>query len=198
MKKAVFVILDHFADWEPAFLANALSGDWVEGWQSLYASNDKDIKRSIGGLTVLPDISLNEVPFDAEALIFIGADGSWRQEQAEAAKLARAFYEQGKVVAGICDAARWLGSIGLLNDRQHTLNSPTELKDESAYTNQEGYLEQEAVRDGNVVTANGNAPAAFAAEVLRALNALPEDSIAEYLDFFTIGYHKALKKYGYV
>lgn len=102
------------------------------------------------------------------------------------------------MVAGICDAARWLGSIGLLNDRKHTLNSPQELKDNPEYENQAGYLAEEAVRDRNVVTANGNAPVAFAAEVLRALNAAPEENIREFADFYSIGYHKALKKYGYV
>lgn len=47
------------------------------------------------------------------------------------------------------------------------------------------------------MTANGNAPLAFAASVLRALQAAPEENIQEYVDFYSLGYYQALKKYGY-
>jgi putative intracellular protease/amidase len=115
VRKAVFVILDHYADWEPAFLAMALRGEMGEPFEVSYASTDRQPKTSIGGLTALLDLTLSEIPPDADALIFIGADGSWKRPQQEAAALARRFYKEGKVVAGICDAARWLGSVGLLN-----------------------------------------------------------------------------------
>ncbi len=198
MKKAVFVILNHFADWEPAFLSSALRGGVGEDHQVVYASNRKEPITSIGGLTVLPDVAIKDAPLDADAVIFIGADGSWHQPQEEAKALAEQFMQNGKVVAGICDAARWLGSIGLLNRVQHTLNDPGEMGAFPAYANKDGYRAEESVRDGRVVTANGNAPVAFAANVLRAMEAAPEENIQEYEDFHSIGFHAALKKYGYV
>ena len=72
------------------------------------------------------------------------------------------------------------------------------MADHPAYTNAAGFQEAESWRDGKVVTANGNAPLAFAANVLRALEAAPEEKIQEYVDFYTIGLQKALKKYGYI
>ena len=197
MRKAVFVILDHYADWEPAFLAMALKGEVGEAFEVSYASTDRQPKTSIGGLTALPDLSLSEVKQDADALIFIGADGSWRQPQEEAAALAHRFHREGKVVAAICDAARWLGSVGLLNDVAHTLNDPGEMEAHPVYANPAGYREAESVLDGRVVTANGNAPVAFAADVLRALRAAPEEDIRQFLDFYTMGFHAALRKFGF-
>lgn len=197
MKKVVFVIQDRFADWEPAFLSMALNGEVGEKCEVRYASTDTQPKKSIGGMTVLPDLAIREVPEDTDVVVFIGADGSWHQPQADAEALARRAIESGKIVAGICDAARWLGSIGALNGVQHTVNDLPEMADYPGYTNQQGYLAEESVRDKRIVTANGNAPVAFAANVLREMKAAPEEEIRQFEDFYSIGYHAALKKYGY-
>lgn len=198
MKKLVIVILDRFADWEPAFLSSAINIELASDYQVIFASTDTQPKTSIGGMRALPDLALHDVPLDAEGIVFIGADGSWRREQPEAEKLAKAFRQNGKVVAAICDAARWLGSIGLLNDVKHTLNDPGEMGDYPGYTNKEGYLTDDSVRDGRIVTANGNGPVHFAGSVLRALNAASEEDIQQYVDFYTLGFHNALKKYGFI
>lgn len=198
MKTAVFVILDRFADWEPAYLSSALNGEVTSDYLVFFASTDTLPKTSIGGMTVLPQLALDEVPQNADAIIFIGADGSWHKPQEKAEQLAISFRDRGKVVAGICDAARWLGSIGLLNDVRHTLNDLDEMKDYPEYTNRSGYQTAESIRDGKIVTANGNAPLDFTANVLRALDAAPEEKIQEYYDFYALGFHNALKKYGYV
>lgn len=197
MKTAVIVILDQFADWEPAFLSSALNNELNAGYRVLFASTDLAPKTSIGGMKTLPDITLAQVPKDAEAVVFIGADGSWRREQPEAESLARNFHQRQKVVAAICDAARWLAGTGLLNGVKHTGNSLDSLQQMPGYTNPGGYLREDAVLDGKIVTANGNAPLAFAASVLRALQAAPEENIQEYVDFYSLGYYQALKKYGY-
>ena len=198
MKQVIFVLLDRYADWEFAYLAPALRGEVAQGYQVRFASSDMLAKISIGGLTMRPQLTLDEIPEDAHALVLIGAAGSWREDPPERiAQLAHAFKDSGRVVGAICDAARWAGSVGLRNDVRHTLNDPHEMADFPGYTNAQGYLPEESVRDGNIVTANGNAPVAFAANVLRALEAAPEKAIQEYADFYTIGFHAAMKKYGY-
>lgn len=197
MKTVVFVIMDRFADWEGAFLAAALQGEVAQDVRVLYASDTRGPLNSIGGLSVNPQLTLDEVPKDAEALVFIGADGSWHQLREGAAKLAKQFKEEGKVVAAICDAARWLGSIGLLNDVKHTANFKEELLQQEAYTNGDNFVEEDAVRDGRLVTANGNAPLKFAREVLLAMG-MDENKTQEFVDFHTLGLQMALKKYGYI
>lgn len=198
MRKAVFILLDKFADWEFAYLAPALRGEVAHDFQVRFASTDMEPKTSIGGLTMLPQLTIGEIPMDADALILIGADGSWRQHPDERiAGLTHAFKKNGRVVGAICDAARYAGAIGLLNDVKHTLNDPGEMAELPEYRNAAGYVKAESVRDRNIVTANGNAPMPFAADVLRALEAAPEEDIQQFADFYTLGFHAALKKYGF-
>ena len=80
MKKIIFVILDKFANWELAYLSAALGNEQLGTTQYtvLYASTDKEAKTSIGNLKALPDLSIWEIPEDISALVFIGAEGSWR------------------------------------------------------------------------------------------------------------------------
>ena len=200
MDKVILVILDKYADWEAAFAASWLQSELARGrYEVLFASTDKAPKRSIGHMNALPDLTLDEIPDDAKALILIGADGSWREQAyPQIAALAGRFKKEGKVFGAICDAARFAGINGLLNDVNHTLNDPEEMQGFSAYTNAAGFVAQDAVRDGNVVTANGNAPVAFAAEIARALGAAEEKDIVMQYDFFTMGYYAALRKYGYI
>ena len=194
--KAVFVILDQFADWEYAPLAAVLNSpeEGTTRREVLFASLDKEIKTSIGGLRAQPHLSLEEIPDDAEALILVGG-ASWRKPEADrVAPIARRFLEEGKVLGAICDAARFLGSHGLLNHHQHTANFRDELIAQQAYANEAGYSDDEAVRDGQLVTANGNAPFLFAREVLLALGEA-EDSVQMWYDFYTMGFRKAIAKY---
>lgn len=198
MKTVVIVILDKFADWEAAYISSALAKEVGEGHRVVYASTDLEPKTSIGGLRALPQVTLAQAPRDALGVIFIGAEGSWRQEQKEAEQLARQFADNGKVVAAICDAARWLAGTGLINHAKHTANSLSELQELPNYTHAAGFVYEDAVRDGQFVTANGNAPVAFAGQVLRTLAAAPEEQIQMYEDFHTLGFYNAMKKYGYL
>ncbi len=192
----IFIILDGFADWEYAPLAAVLQNPEDDTTQRdvLYTSIDKQPKTSIGGLKALPDLTLEEIPDDAAGLILIGGT-SWRTLAADAvAPIAKRFLEGGKLVGAICDAARFLAAHGLLNQYQHTGNFLDELKNEAAYTNPDGFLKEEAVRDRNLVTANGNAPYWFAREVLLALGE-DEKNVQTWYDFYTMGFHQAIAKY---
>lgn len=194
--KVVFVLLDGFADWEGAPLAAALTqpeGEY-EAFEVLYASDRREPRRSIGGLTVLPDIPLSEVPEDARALVLIGGT-SWRKPEAAAVlPIVLRFLQEGKLVGAICDAVRFLGAHGLLNNHRHTANFLEELEDEAQYQNAAGFAEEDCVRDRNLVTANGQAPYLFGREMLLALGVSAADA-AMWYDMGTMGLRAALKKY---
>lgn len=195
MRKVVFIILDTFADWEYGPLAAELaSPDEGETFDVLFASDTKEPKTSLGNLKAMPDLTLDEIPRDADALILIGGN-RWRAPYAQAvAPIAKGFLEAGKVVGVICDAARFLGANGLLENHNHTVNQPEELAEEPAYNNARGYQAQDVVRDGNLVTANGTQPIRFAREVLLALGR-GEDQARQWYDFNTMGFHAVLQKY---
>ncbi len=59
-------------------------------------------------------------------------------------------------------------STGILNGVRHTGNGLEQLKlwGRENYTNLEGYIHEQAVSDGGIVTANGSAALEFAKELL--------------------------------
>ncbi|HCW73920.1 MAG TPA: hypothetical protein DHM90_09120, partial [Clostridiaceae bacterium] len=112
-KKVVFIILDRFADWEGAFLSSVLRDEEMGSMNEvLWASSDKEPKKSLGNMTVIPDLSLDEIPDDIDALILIGGN-SWRSEvSGEVVPVVRKFMEKSTVVGFICDATYFAAKEG--------------------------------------------------------------------------------------
>ncbi|KUO76044.1 MAG: DJ-1/PfpI family protein [Desulfosporosinus sp. BRH_c37] len=194
MKKVVlFVILDKYADWEAAYLSSLILSLGQDEYSVKTVSLTKDIIQSIGGFTVLPDYDIQSAPTDFEGLILIGGM-SWRNETAQQVKpLVQNALNNRKVLGGICDASAFLGTIGVLNNVSHTSNDLNDLKQwaGNAYTGEEKYIMQQAVRDNNIITANGTASLEFAKEVMIALGAAPENRILEFYNFHKLGYYEA-------
>ena len=200
MKNIVFVILDEFADWEAAFLSSALNDKNItKNYTTNFASIDKNLKKSMGNLKVLPDLTLKEIDEnDVDGLVLIGGR-TWRSQIEETntkiVELVKKFKNNpNKVVGAICDAAYFLATNGLLNDRKHTVNSFDEIKDNSNYTNAKNFVEMESVIDGNLVTAKGDSPIHFAKNVMMALGDIPEKNVNLIFDIYTIGFVKAFEK----
>ncbi|ANU18399.1 glutamine amidotransferase [Planococcus maritimus] len=194
----LFVLLDEYADWEAGSLAAALNEE-PEGDGQRFdvktVSLTKDPVKSIGGFTVLPDYGIDDAPSEFAGLILIGGN-SWRKAGSERVmELADRALRQQAVLGAICDATVFLGKNGLLNDAPHTSNQLDDLQETAGdrYTNQAHYLKQQAVRSGQLVTANGTAFLEFGKEVLEALNAAPQSEIDEWYGFFKKGYYEYLK-----
>lgn len=194
MKKTVLVvILDLYADWEAAYVSSLLLALGQERYQVKTLSLTKEPVRSLGGFTTLPDYDLASIPADFAGVILVGGM-SWRKEAARQVEpLARAALDKGAVLGGICDAAGFLATIGLLNDAGHTGNDMNDVKQWAgeAYTGEARYIAQPAVRDGKLVTANGTAPIEFAREVLLALDVAPENRVLEWYNFYKRGVYEA-------
>ncbi|WP_338040153.1 DJ-1/PfpI family protein [Listeria goaensis] len=198
LEKVLFVLLDEFADWEIASLAAAINETPENGEEKRYlvetVSLSKEPIKSIGGITVLPDYALNEVPTDFVALILIGGN-SWRKKESEdVMELVHYAIKRNAVLGAICDAAYFIGSHGVLNEVQHTANYLEELRELPVYKGEKHFEEKQAVRDGLIVTANGSAIFEFAKEVMLAMEAFPKEEILEWYDFFKLGYYEAKKK----
>ena len=201
MKNIVFVILDEFSDWEAAFLSSALNDKNItKNYTTNFASIDKNLKKSMGNLKVLPDLTLKEIDEnDVDGLVLIGGR-TWRSQTEETnnkiVELVKKFKNNpNKVVGAICDAAYFLATNGLLNDREHTVNSFDEIKDNLNYTNSKNFVEMESVIDGNLVTAKGDSPVHFAKNVMMALGDIPEKNVNLFFDIYTIGFVKAFEKF---
>ncbi len=197
-KQVLFVILEEFADYEYPFLAAALQGR-IEDKQSPYEvktiSVSKNPITSIGGFTVLPDYSIEDCPSDYSGLILIGGN-TWRTEKAKKIiPLLKQAFSDGKIVGAICDATVFLGMNGLLNGKKHTSNTLDGLMEaaQENYYGQNDYQNEQAVRDGNLITANGTAYLEFTKEVLTALEAYPDDYIENNYNFFKLGFIEFIK-----
>lgn len=193
MRTVLFVVLNRYADWEAAYLASALTmlGGGEYGIKTVSLS--EECVESIGGFKTVPDYDVKSCPDDYAALILIGGL-SWRNEEpAKVKPLVKDCLKKGGILGGICDAAAFLGAAGALNGVKHTGNDINDIINWpcSEYTNADGFIPRQAVRDGNVITANGTAPMEFAREVLLALNAAPAQKITEWYNFHKLGFYNA-------
>ena len=94
------------------------------------------------------------------------------------------------LVAGICNASVFLGMHGFLNEVKHTSNTLNYLKQYAGdkYTGDSNYINEQAVRDENIVTANGTGQLEFCKEILYALEADTADAIEESYLFYKNGF----------
>lgn len=192
-KTILFVILQQYADWEASYITSAITLLGQGQYDIKTVSLSKDYVQSIGGFRVLPDYDVLSVPEDYEALILIGGM-TWRNQNSQQIKiLVEDCYKKGKVLGGICDASAFLGTVGVLNDVMHTSNDMNDLKQwaGTVYTGETKYIAKQAVRDKNIITANGTAPMEFAKEILLALNVANEEKISEWYNFHKLGLYTA-------
>ncbi len=197
-KTILFGLLPPYADWECAYIASALNMLCPGRYDIRTVAPSRAPAASIGGFSVLPDFDPQTAPSNFQALVLVGGM-SWRTESAQSfAPLVRSCRDQGALLCGICDAAGYLGTLGLLNGIRHTANDPEDLKRwaGAAYSGEKNYLRQQAVCDGGIVTANGTAALEFAREILLALDAAPEQKILEWYNFHKLGYYEAAMPQG--
>lgn len=193
-KKVLLVLLDEYSDWEGAFLSTALHNGVVHGGEVKYkvhvVAPTLNAVRSIGGFRTSPDYSFENMPKEYEALILIGGN-RWDSPEAElVVPLVQKALDSGKLVGAICSGASFLCAHGFLNHVKHTGNGLEELQQwgRERYTNEGGYVNAQAVSDGNVVTANGVAYLEFTREVLLRLEAGTVESIKMWYDFYKNGF----------
>jgi putative intracellular protease/amidase len=183
-------VYDTFADWEHGYaVAHIARPDWQRD-PDRYAVRTVGLDRSpvttMGGLTVVPDLALDEVDPDTSAmLVLTGAEG-WEQGTLQPfVDAAAACVEVGTPVAAICGATFALAGAGLLDDRAHT-SSAAEflLASGDGYRGAARYVEADAVADRGVITAGTTQPAAFAREIFATLDLYPPATLAAWWKLF--------------
>ena len=128
MKTVLLALLEQYADWEAAYVSTAVhmlgQGKFVVKTVSL----SKEPVTSIGGIRVVPDYTVGSASKDYDALLLIGGL-CWREERAQQMiPLVEHCVNSGKVLGGICDAAAFLASIGVLDSVKHTGNRSAPLE----------------------------------------------------------------------
>ncbi|WP_370413576.1 DJ-1/PfpI family protein [Streptomyces fradiae] len=163
-------VYDTLADWETghatAWLARA--GFTVK----TVGTRAGDPITTIAGIRIVPDLALADLnPEDSALLILPGAEKyDEGDELAPFTAKARAFLDAGVPVAAICGATAGLAREGLLDARPHTSAADVYLA-ATGYKGGEHYVEADAVRDGDLITAGPTEPVAFAREIFARLGA---------------------------
>ncbi|MBZ6002748.1 glutamine amidotransferase [Leuconostoc gelidum subsp. aenigmaticum] len=192
MKQAVFVVLDEYADWEGAYLSSMLNQ--TDDWEIKTASIKEHVS-SIGGFCTVTDLNLDQISDDVDLLILIGGN-SWNIADKKLKKLVKQRLVNNQPIGAICGAVDYLAKNGLLNNYKHTGNASYLWDEFDDYKNKQNFIEKQAVRDHNLVTANGTAALEFTSEVLKMIHFKDADAIERQVALQELGFYKYCMKYG--
>jgi len=186
--KAAYVLLrNDYADWEPASALAELRRSFGYSVQTMGLTTEPIV--SMGGLRVIPHIALSDFVAESAAILILPGGDAWREgEVVGVSEAVNAMIAIGQPVAAICAATLALAHAGLLDDREHTSNGREFIgKYVHKYRGQGMYRASRAVSDHLVITANGLAPFAFAAEIFRTLAPERKLDIETYESLYASG-----------
>jgi putative intracellular protease/amidase len=167
---AYLLIIDGFADWEASLAASEINKS--QRFSVMTVGSTRAPVRSMGGLVVHPEIAVQEIDLDRAAILLVPGGTGWEgEEDARITNLLRRVHEAGVAVAAMCGATIGLARAGLLSGRTHTSNMRGYLgRFAPGYGSEDDYVDQPAVRDGDLITASGMGAVEFAYEVIRLLD----------------------------
>jgi putative intracellular protease/amidase len=191
MKIVHLYVFDTLSDWEPAFAIAGINNPAFQKQPGLFcvktAGVTADPVTTIGGVAVLPDMTLEEVdPARSAMLILTGGAGWDGGGHREALGKAKEFLARDVPVAAICGATAGMARAGMLEAVRHTSNAAAYLQ-MTGYHGAALYQNEPAVTDGNVITAGATAPIAFAREIFKKLGLYSDDILAAWFGLYTTG-----------
>jgi putative intracellular protease/amidase len=184
-------VFDALADWEPGFAIAGLNNPAWQAQPGRYRVATVGVSKApivtIGGVTILPDLALDELTPEHSAMLILPGGGGWDQgEHTEALDQAKRFLAAGVPVAAICGATAGLARAGILDDIQHTSNAREYLQT-TGYQGAALYQDQPAVVDGNVITASSTAPIEFAYQIFKKLDVYSDEALEAWFGLFKTG-----------
>jgi putative intracellular protease/amidase len=192
MSEAVVYLLlpEGMADWEPGY---AVAG--LRHWAKVPVRTvgfTQDPITTMGGLRLLPDITLEELPAGADAVrIFLLPGGDlWEGDYPSSSldPVLRTLDAADVPIAAICGATIAVARAGLLRGRRHTSNGPDYLaRFAPGTTVAADYVEELATRDRGMITASGLGPVEFAHEIFAELGVFSPAERAEFLKLYKYG-----------
>ncbi|MGM5473594.1 type 1 glutamine amidotransferase family protein [Bacillus pumilus] len=183
-KKAFLYVFNTMSDWEYGYLIAELnSGRYFKKdlapLKVITVGANKEMITTMGGLSIKPDISLDECTLECKDLLILPGGTTWNEEMHQPIlKNIDQALKIGTIVAAICGATDALANMGYLDTRKHTSNNLEYTKMVCPnYKGEKFYELGPAVSDANLVTASGIAPLEFAMEVLRKIDVFTPDTL---------------------
>jgi len=186
-RKCFLFVFNGYADWEPALAIATLNK--FSDFSIHSFSVDGSPVRSMGGISIQPDSSVNGIdPHSIDLLILPGGD-LWKEGgNKEITPIVRSVAERRGHIAAICDATIFLAGLGFLNRVWHTSNGPQYLSEQVAsYKGRQYYEDLPAVVDDNLITANGAGMVEFTVEILKRQKVFDEATLEKIYDLYKSG-----------
>lgn len=192
MHKNVYLyVFDTMSDWEVGYICAELnSGRYFKkdrpAAKVITISVDNAPITTMGGINILPDLSVSEFDVENAGLLILPGGDTWMEAfhdpmLAKAEEALRA----GVLVGAICGATMGIARKGMLNNIPHTSNDLEYLKMMCPeYTGEPQYRQEPAVISGNLITANGVAPLEFAVEILKALEVFSPQTLNAWYQLY--------------
>lgn len=186
------VVLDTMADWETGYAIAGINQPAYQANPGRYrvrtVGPTRDAVRTMGGMAIAPDLALDELSPTESAMLILPGATTWDQgEHGAAVEKAREFLDAGVPVAAICGATAGLAAQGLLDARPHTSNAPEYLAMMPGYGGQAQYVNEPAVRSGDLITASGTAPVQFARRIFERLDLYAPEVLDAWYALYTTG-----------
>ncbi len=184
---AYLLVFDGLADWEPAHILCELrkSGQYVVKTVGF----SLEPVTTMGGMTILPDVTLDKI-VAADTAVFILPGGTmWEQQSNEPLQaLLRELHAQDVPLAAICGATLAIARAGLTHEVRHTSNILDYLQAlVPDYSDHDYYVDESAVTDKNIVTADALGSVDFAREIIKLLGIYSEADADAWYGMFKHG-----------
>lgn len=195
MEKVIYVyMMDTVANWELGFLLQAISMEAMlkQGNAQFCVKTvalTKDPVKSIGGLTIVPDCTIDEIDENAMVALILPGGNSWGDDaQREILVKAVSCLEKEILVGAICGATVALANMGILDARKHTSNSLEFLQGFApGYKGTACFRGGQSVADGNLITASAAGSLQWAKDILEVLGVYSVSEINLWYQFFATG-----------
>ena len=121
-------VMNTMADWETSHVMAEIKS------KRFFKKNAKNIElytvsltkepvRSMGGLTIIPDLTVDEVTVEKDNMLILPGSDIWNEpEHMIILKKVQEYLSIGAAVAAICGATVALAGLGILDNRTHTSN----------------------------------------------------------------------------
>ena len=149
----------------------------------------KEPVKSMGGLTIIPDCTIDEIEMTEKTVLILPGADTWSDaENAQIIQKASVLLSKGGSVCAICGATVALANAGILNDRPHTSNGKGFLDMFCPdYKGQKFYVDQPAVRDGNLITGSATGSLMWTKLIIEKLDLFKPETLEAWYAYFSTG-----------
>jgi putative intracellular protease/amidase len=185
--KAYLFVFNGLADWEPALALCEIRKS--AKYEVLSVAHSRDPVVTMGGLKLVPDLTLDQVETHETAIFIVPGGNRWEEgPDPKLDELLRRLHAENILIGGLCAATLEIARAGLTSGIRHTSNAKSYLKKMvPEYKDENLYVDELAVSDHKIITASGLGSVEFARAVIRELGIYDEAVTQMWFEMFKRG-----------